>query len=541
MLNIDLKNLIAKCSPQTLKAIEGASGMCLSRTQYELTPEHVLLQLLDPPSPDLEIVLHKFEADPSRLLNPLIEHIESLRVGSTARPKLSTDLVEVLQNGWMISSVEMGQTQIRTGGYLLAYLAWGESKVGEPYVTVCRAIPAGELRKHLSQLLSASKESLGGRAPGETAAGLPVGQGEEALKLYCIDVTERARSGELDPIFGREEEIRRSIDILMRRKKNNPILVGEPGVGKTALVEGLALRIAEGHVPDFLKETRIISLDIGLLQAGAGVKGEFENRLKAVITAIKGSADPIISFIDEAHTLIGAGGPAGGSDAANLLKPALARGELRTVAATTWSEYKKYFEKDPALARRFELVRVDEPDEEKACGMLRGLREKYETSHNVTILDESIVASVQLSSRYLTGRFLPDKAEGLLDTAAARVKVSQSCKPAALQDLEATITGLEIEMAGRRRDAAYSGQEEGQTLVTMQETYEALKKERDELHQNWQTENDAVQEVARCREGEGSGNGELAAALAKLKEIQGNDPLVPLEVNQDVVAAVVAD
>jgi type VI secretion system protein VasG len=542
-MKIDSRKLLSRVNSHMLKALDAAAGMCLTRTHYEVTPEHILLKLVDPPAGDLRAILDYYAVDVGWLLDALTAHLEGLRTGNTGKPSVSSDIVEILQTAWMIGSVERGHLDIRTGTFLLGFLIYTDSEFGELYEGLREKIPVSDLRRDFDSITADSSENPTEARPlGEP--GVPSAQAEEALRLYTIDVTDRARKGELDPVFGREEEIRRMIDILMRRKKNNPILVGEPGVGKTALVEGLAVKIVDGRVPDFLAKTRIISVDMGLLQAGAGVKGEFENRLKAVIEGIKGSADPIISFIDEAHTLIGAGGQAGGSDAANLLKPALARGELRTIAATTWAEYKKYFEKDAALSRRFELVKVEEPSENLACVMLRGLREKYETTHRVNILDSAVVAAVRLSSRYLTGRHLPDKAEGLLDTAAARVKVGHSCEPARLQDIRERINNLNIELNARRRDAVQGGTDEDPEIHALTSQLEQLDQECEKIAHKWESEKQAIMEVERLRSAVGDAEKatpELSDALKKLEGVQATESLIPLEVDEDVVASVVAD
>jgi type VI secretion system protein VasG len=438
--------------------------------------------------------------------------------------------------------------------------------------------------------VAASRETIQARegAPGaRPAAGAAPGApgGETALGRFCIDFTARAKAGEIDPVFGRDREIRQMIDILARRRKNNPIVVGEAGVGKTAVVEGLALRIAQGDVPAILKDVSLMSLDLGLLQAGAGVKGEFENRLKSVISEVKSSSKPIIMFIDEAHNMIGAGGSAGGSDAANLLKPALARGELRTCAATTWSEYKKYFEKDPALARRFQVVKLDEPSVEDTIVMLRGLRYRYEESHGIQIPDDALVAASELSGRYISGRLLPDKAVDLIDTCAARVKIAISAKPDSLEDLDRQIKTLGRELEAYRHDLASKALPEDARVEELTGKIESLNQEREALSDRWLVEKDAVDKYFAARDrvmGKSDGNGskgtdapveestkdeaveakagddtgdgdepaaesagdskaELQAALENLEKVQGKEPLIPLEVTPEVVAKVVAD
>ena len=373
-----------------------------------------------------------------------------------------------------------------------------------------------------------------------------------------MDFTAKAKAGEIDPVFGRDPEIRQMVDILARRRKNNPIVVGEAGVGKTAVVEGLALRVVEEDVPELLRNVTILGLDMGLLQAGAGMKGEFENRLKSVIAEIKASAKPIILFIDEAHTLIGAGGAAGQSDAANLLKPALARGELRTVAATTWSEYKKYFEKDPALARRFQPVKLEEPSRETAVLILRGLKEKYEAAHGVIVRDDAIVAAAELSSRYITGRQLPDKAVDLLDTSAARVKVLLTAKPDVIEDHERSVQALTREQKAIERDRMHSLAVDEERLLEITGELQKLDEKLQALHQRWRNEQEmAVKLIAERKEllalkeqdsGTEEGGkqiaqmeGQLADTTRQLSDLQGDDPLIRIEVDPDVVAKVVSD
>jgi type VI secretion system protein VasG len=399
------------------------------------------------------------------------------------------------------------------------------------------------------------KGSIEQASPGEKPvreAGVP-GDGT-ALARFCVDFTGKAAKGEIDPVFGRDREIHQMIDILARRRKNNPICVGEAGVGKTAVVEGLALRVVEGDVPDILKGVTILGLDMGLLQAGAGVKGEFENRLKSVINEIKASPKPVILFIDEAHTLIGAGGAAGGSDAANLLKPALARGELRTVAATTWSEYKKYFERDAALARRFQLVKLDEPTVETTTLILRGLKSKYEEAHGVVVRDDAIVAASELSSRYISGRQLPDKAVDLLDTSAARVKILLTAKPDLIDDKERTVQALEREKKAIERDRLHGIEIDPNRPHELEEEIKGLNLELGQLRERWQKEQGLAQQVIRLRkelyELVSAGGSEekskelkdqIVTVSRELQEVQGNSPLVRIEVDPDIVAKVVSD
>jgi type VI secretion system protein VasG len=463
--------------------------------------------------------------------------------------------MELFQEAWLLASVDLDENRVRSGALLLAMLKRPAQFASGRYVDLLAVIGKDALQ---SQFWTVVKGSVEKAAPAEGPAreGGPSGD-RTALARFCVDFTAKASAGEIDPVFGRDREIRQMIDILARRRKNNPICVGEAGVGKTAVVEGLALRIVEGDVPELLRDVSIIGLDMGLLQAGAGMKGEFENRLKSVINEIKASPKPIILFIDEAHTLIGAGGAAGGSDAANLLKPALARGELRTVAATTWSEYKKYFEKDPALARRFQLVKLDEPSESTAVLILRGLKQKYEEAHGVVVRDDAIEAAAVLSSRYISGRQLPDKAVDLLDTSAARVKILLSAKPDVVEDKERGIQALEREKAALERDRLHGMEVDEDRLRAIASELQELKLKVDELKDRWLKEQELGNELIDLRKalyelkrGQESGAPEKEAAELKgkidglkkdLEALQGDAPLIRIEVDPDVVAKVVSD
>ncbi|HEY6004390.1 MAG TPA: AAA family ATPase, partial [Anaeromyxobacter sp.] len=449
------KSLVRKLTHTATRALEAAVGRAAGAEAHEITVEHLLVQLLEPDEGDVARLFHNWNVDRKKLAARVERELQRMKTGNPGRPVISENVFNWIEDAWLLASVELGASSLRTGHLLLQLLARPDRYTGDP-CSELEAFPLAEVKRDLDVVLAPSPESIEAAptaAPG-AGPGAPAAAGGEALARFCQNFTLRAREGKIDPIFGRHREIRQMVDILARRRKNNPIIVGEPGVGKTALVEGLARAIAEKDVPESLANVDLLGLDLGLLQAGAGVRGEFENRLKAVISEVKASPKPIILFIDEAHTLIGAGGSAGGSDAANLLKPALARGELRTIAATTWSEYKKYFEKDAALERRFQPVKLDEPGEGDAVLMLRGLRPLYEAAHGVTIRDDAVLAAVQLSSRYLSGRQLPDKAVDLLDTASARVKTALASKPEAVVALELEIAGLERELEATRRDVA---------------------------------------------------------------------------------------
>ncbi|HEY3245615.1 MAG TPA: type VI secretion system ATPase TssH [Phycisphaerae bacterium] len=489
----DLRSLIGRFDPACLQCFQGAASVCQSRTHFEITPEHLLLRLIDDATGDVAQIFNTFRVERTQIRRALQRILDELPSGHRGKPALSPKLMELFQsaNVWC---EELGLQQIRTGLLLLAFvLNPSHTRVGE-FTPELDRIDVDQLRDRFHEIVSTSTEAA---APGAAGGATPAEGG--ALAQFTIDLTVKAAAGEIDPVFGRDHEIRQMIDILARRRKNNPILVGEPGTGKTAIVEGLALRITQGDVPPMLKGVKLITLDLGLLQAGASVKGQFEERLKNVIKEIKSSETPIITFIDEAHTLIGAGGSAGGSDAANLLKPALARGELRTIAATTWAEYKKYFEKDAALERRFQVVRCEEPSVENAVVMLRGLKEKYEQHHKTIILDEAVSAAAQLSSRYISGRFLPDKAVDLLDTSAARVAVGLSTRPGALEDIDRQLSHLETAITAIQRDHATGISTNDGMLAEMEGARAGLLTRRGEVEQVWQSELAAIRRIHELR------------------------------------------
>jgi type VI secretion system protein VasG len=555
MITVDIKSLLGRLNGYCTRCLENAAGYCVSRTHYEVTVEHFLAKLLDEPQSDLPLIFRQFDLDPGKVQKAIEETVEEFRTGNAAKPVFSPLLMELFQEAWLLASVDLDENRVRSGALLLAMLKRPAQFASGRYVDLLAVIGKDALQ---SQFWTVVKGSVEKAAPAEGPAreGGPSGD-RTALARFCVDFTAKASAGEIDPVFGRDREIRQMIDILARRRKNNPICVGEAGVGKTAVVEGLALRIVEGDVPELLRDVSIIGLDMGLLQAGAGMKGEFENRLKSVINEIKASPKPIILFIDEAHTLIGAGGAAGGSDAANLLKPALARGELRTVAATTWSEYKKYFEKDPALARRFQLVKLDEPSESTAVLILRGLKQKYEEAHGVVVRDDAIEAAAVLSSRYISGRQLPDKAVDLLDTSAARVKILLSAKPDVVEDKERSIQALEREKAALERDRLHGMEVDEDRLRAIASELQELKLKVDELKDRWLKEQELGNELIDLRKalyelkrGQESGAPEKEAAELKgkidglkkdLEALQGDAPLIRIEVDPDVVAKVVSD
>ncbi|MBI3597296.1 MAG: type VI secretion system ATPase TssH [Nitrospirae bacterium] len=548
MVAVDMKSLLRRLNRFCTRSLEAAAGLCVSRSHYEVSIDHLLLKMVEDPAADIQIILRHFGVDPARLQKNLQGALEEFRSGNAGKPVFSPLLLEWVQESWLIGSIDLGLGEIRSG-VLLATLVINPDRYGmEDDFDLLKDISPEELKRKFFDIAAGSVEASAPGA-GEKAAARAAGD-ETALGRFTINFTGRARADEIDPVFGRDREIRQMIDILARRRKNNPIVVGEAGVGKTAVVEGMALKVVQGDVPDLLKGVEILGLDMGLLQAGAGVKGEFENRLKSVIDEVKSSPKPIILFIDEAHTLIGAGGAAGMSDAANLLKPALARGELRTIAATTWAEYKKYFEKDAALARRFQLVSLDEPSEEGAVVILRGLRDKYEASHKVNILDEAVVAASKMSSRYISGRQLPDKAVDLLDTAAARIKIGLTTRPDVLEDQTRRIQTLERELAAYRRDESHGAAVDQERIAEIEKQIRGEREEIARMETRWADEKKKADLVLEIREKldketeeqkRAQLKKEMEGAKAELQKVQGKDGLLKVEVDSEVIARVVSD
>ena len=462
-MGLNLKSLIGKLNDTARGALEGAAGLCLSRTHYDIEIEHVLMKLLDVQDCDATRIFRQFGIDTSKLSKELTRSLDKLKSGNARTPAISPSVLKMMTEAWTVGSIDFNAPHIRTGHLILAILTNDDlARIMRDVSKELQKIPAESLRKDFLSIVAMSRENEqttddAGATEGGDTPSLPraVGGGKTPnLDQYTVNLTENARQGKIDPVLGRDFEIRQVVDILTRRRQNNPILTGEAGVGKTAVVEGFALRIVNGDVPPVLQKVQVRTLDLALLQAGAGVKGEFENRLKGLIEEVKSSPIPIILFIDEAHTMIGAGGQAGQNDAANLLKPALARGELRTIAATTWSEYKKFFEKDAALARRFQVVKVEEPSEVQCMVMLRGIVSALEKHHGVRILDEGVAAAVRLSHRYLAGRQLPDKAVSILDTACARLALGQNSIPASLEEATRRIDDLAVQERVLSREAA---------------------------------------------------------------------------------------
>ncbi|HGI5911255.1 TPA: type VI secretion system ATPase TssH [Yersinia enterocolitica] len=550
-------HLLRRLNPYCAQALAGAATLCQTRAHAEITVEHWLLKLLEQGEGDITVIARRYEWDMDSLWQGLLAHLDTLPRTVQGKPQLSAALQQLIKSAWLDASLQEDADAVRST-HLLAALIATPSLLAADAAWPLLSLSATQLHRLLPLLDNQSDErpevqqaaaladspvNLTDEAPTSTSAsGQPQLNDalQAALDKFTLDVTAKARANQIDPIFGRDTEIRQMVDILSRRRKNNPILVGEPGVGKTALVEGLALRIAEGNVPDSLKTVSLRTLDLGLLQAGAGVKGEFEQRLKNVIEAVQQSPTPVLLFIDEAHTIIGAGNQAGGADAANLLKPALARGELRTIAATTWSEYKQYFERDAALERRFQMVKVDEPDDAKASLMLRGLKGRYAQHHGVHILDSAITAAVTLSRRFLTGRQLPDKAVDLLDTAGARVRMSIDTLPVALMEINAELAALAMEQQAIEQDLLLLPSIGSTRLSEIEQRRAELAVGQQQLEQQYEAEKrlttliiDARQDIANTAH--------LAELQAELSQIQGSAPLLSLDVDVRTVATVIAD
>lgn len=566
-MNINLKALIGKLDDTCRRTLEAAAGLCLSRTHYDVDIEHLLSKLLEVPNTDVHKILRHYGVDQSRFARDLTRVLDGLKTGNARTPTLAPRVPRLINEAWSLASIEHGANRVRSGHLLLALLCQDDlaRMIRETSPEVLK-INAEDLHKRMLDLVSGSVEDLEQLPTGGVEIqqpGLPVSTKTPALDQFTVDLTARAKQGQIDPVLGRDAEIRQVVDILTRRRQNNPILTGEAGVGKTAVVEGLALRIVAKDVPPPLQQVALRTLDLALLQAGAGVKGEFENRLKSVINEVKASPQPIIMFIDEAHTMIGAGGQAGQGDAANLLKPALARGELRTIAATTWAEYKKYFEKDPALTRRFQVVKVEEPTEASAINMMRGLAGTMEQHHKVRILDEAVEAAVKLSHRYISGRQLPDKSVSVLDTACARVALGQVANPPALEDCERRIAmiGREIDILEREEVTGGDHRERLEELIKEKATEEQRQAD---LKKQWEHEKRLVGQITTIRQRlEGPAGSkqakegkdapapltaqekeQLQADLAKfnkeLANLQGENPLLQPCVDAQAIAQVIS-
>jgi type VI secretion system protein VasG len=542
MPSIDLKLLVGRLNDVCRRALEASAGHTLSRTHYNVESEHWLLQLLDTQRSDVALALQHFGVAPGRLQAELNEALDRMATGNGRAPSLSPELVNAAKEAWLFASIVFNDARVRSGHLLWAMLA--DEAIGARLRGIApqlRQVDPEVLRRDFAELLADSVESAARSSdPAPKAAAVKGG----ALDRYTVDLTAQARAGEIDPILGRDGEIRQVIDILTRRRQNNPILTGEAGVGKTAVVEGLALRIAAGDVPAPLAHVSLRTLDLGLLQAGAGIKGEFENRLRSVIEECQASPHPVILFIDEAHMLIGAGNGAGQGDAANLLKPPLARGALRVVAATTWAEYKKYFEKDAALTRRFQVVKVEEPSEATAIDMVRGLLPTLEAHHGVRILDDALEASVRLSARYIPSRQLPDKAVSLIDTACARVAMSQAATPAAIEDRRRRIGLIEVTARILARESL-AGTDHKARQATLEAERAQIALELEALERRWSEEQGLVANLHALRDRVEAAadpaalQADLAETAAALRAVQGEQPLIFPVVDAQAVAEIV--
>jgi len=551
-MTVNLRALIGRLNDESRRALESAAGLCLSRTHYDVEIEHYLMKALDDTAGDVAVILKHYGIDRSRLASELTRSLDKLKTGNARNPSFSPTLVKTFTEAWTIGSLEFNATKVRTGHLVLALRSVDElARLTQGVSKELEKIPAEGLKKEFASIVAGSSEDIAAASASDSGGdpSVPkVGGKTPNLDQFTIDLTARAKAGKIDPVLGRDFEVRQVVDILTRRRQNNPILVGEAGVGKTAVVEGFARRIVEGDVPGPLKNVTLRTLDLALLQAGAGVKGEFENRLKGLIEEVKNSNTPIILFIDEAHTMIGAGGAAGQGDAANLLKPALARGELRTIAATTWAEYKKFFEKDPALSRRFQLVKIEEPSEDVCCVMLRGVVPALEKHHSVRILDDGLDAAVRLSHRYLPDRQLPDKAVSVLDTACARLALGQAATPPAVEDAKRTLDDLAVQERVLTREAAV-GADHSERLAAIAAERTETEAKLAALQARWEAERTLVTRVRELRETlEGNGGGDAAPAMRKdldalndeLSRTQGESPLVRVCVDASLVGEVIS-
>ncbi|MHA4866246.1 type VI secretion system ATPase TssH [Duganella sp. PWIR1] len=574
-MSINLKTLIAKLNDTSRAAATRAASLCVSLGQYEVDIEHLFLALLEQPKSDVAVIARQNDISITQLEADLRAEVGRFKNGNTRTPVFSPRLPKLFENAWLIASLDLqddAQAQIRSAHLLQALLTEPElAQLAARSSKLFARFDLEQIKHNLDKVSAGSEETPVLRsAPSNGEGADPVGELQAraasktpALDQFTTNLTQRARDGKVDPVIGRDLEIRQAIDILMRRRQNNPILTGEAGVGKTAVVEGLALRIAQNDVPDVLKGVEIHTLDMGLLQAGASVKGEFENRLKNVIDEVKKSPHAIILFIDEAHTMIGAGGQAGQNDAANLLKPALARGELRTIAATTWGEYKKYFEKDAALARRFQVVKVEEPSEELACAMLRGMAPLMEKHFGVRVYDEAITEAVRLSHRYIMGRQLPDKAISVLDTACAKVALGQNATPSLIENLARKMERIDAEAASLEREQGEGGASAAARLQELRESRAAADEQHKTLSARWEKEKALTAQIIAARSAAaapaavggadsagdapsvpgagGAGQArDIQAMVAELRELQGETPMVPVQVDGHVVAEIVA-
>lgn len=549
MAKLKRVEMFSKLNRAAYQAMESATVLCKTRGNPYVEPIHWINQILMAEGNDWRAAMVAFGVDEAKLSKDLVAAMDRLPRGASSITDFANSVEILVKEAWMITSLVFKEGAIRTGHLLLAMK--GHPELSRYLLDVSREfakVNGDLLQENFATLMKDSSETSVAVATGAPAATGQAGEllnpamgGKgEALSLYCVDMTEAAKNGKSDPIVGRDAEIRKLIDILMRRRQNNPIITGEAGVGKTAVVEGFAQRLAAGDVPACLKGTRLLSLDLGLLQAGASMKGEFENRLKGVIDEVKASETPIILFIDEAHTMIGAGGAAGQNDAANLLKPALARGQLRCIAATTWAEYTKYFEKDPALARRFQNIYVDEPDDEKAVQMLRGSAEKLEKHHGVIILDEALSSAVKQSRRYIPARLLPDKAVSVIDTACARVALTQNAEPAELEYTRRRLEALKLEKEILEREQA-AGSEHEDKLADLADDLAELEEKKAALEKKLADERKIAAEYLELRKAEKPDTEAVKAKLAELRAVQGETPMVLPVVDEQAVATIISE
>lgn len=556
MARPNIKSLVGKLNETCRKALESAAGLCLSQTHYEVDVEHFLIKMLEMPDTDLQKIFRHFEVNETRLTNDLTKALDGFKRGNARNPALSPNIPNMIQDAWLIASIDQQTSLVRSGYVLQALLNSDEmSRMLLADSAEFKKISAETLNQHLMEIVSGSHEDTEVASAAGAAAVSPSGipaKGTKALDQFTINLTDKARKGEIDPVLGRDFEIRQMVDILIRRRQNNPILTGEAGVGKTAVVEGFALKIAQNDVPPPLRDVDVRTLDLSLLQAGAGIKGEFENRLKSVIDEVKASPKPIILFIDEAHTLIGAGGAAGTGDAANMLKPALARGELRTIAATTWAEYKKYFEKDAALARRFQVVKVEEPDEEKAIFMMRAIAPFLEKHHKIMITDEALNESVRLSHRYIPARQLPDKSVSVLDTACARVAIGLTTIPSAIEEAQRRIGDIEREIRLLEKEALM-GTDRADRIAALGKEKEDIKVQVEDLNKKWQAELGLANKIIEIRQkmlevheknpqdpALAGMKDELEKLKTELREKQGDAAMVQIDVDGQTISEVIS-
>jgi type VI secretion system protein VasG len=547
MQSKDLKSLLLKLNNYLVRNLDTATGLGIKRGHYEITFDHVLLAIIEDGQGDVPLILKHYAVDTGDVVVKINKNLQEMDSGNSGKPKLSPLLTELLQDAWITSSVHHQETKIRSGALFEVFIA-SEQIISSKMMDLLSPVKQEELRTDFYKIVKGSAEDpavASEMISPEEAREIPA-EGT-VLDLYTSNLTALASEGKMDPILGRDEEIIQVIEVLCRRKKSNPILLGEPGVGKTALVEGLALKIAADEVPDILKNNQIYSLDMGALQAGTKMRGEFEKRLKAVITEVTNSPKPAILFIDEAHTLIGAGASAGGGDAANLLKPALARGSFRAIAATTYLEYNKYFAKDAALERRFQPIHVGEPEDEKAILMLRGIKNKYETYHGIHITDGALEGAVKLSRRYIAGRQLPDKAVDLLDTAATRVKMSLTSKPPKLELLISSLKSVDIAINSQQKDSDMDLTINKEALSELKEKKIKLEKDIKDQEEKWNKESELIRNLVELRKKKAAGNGkedpEIINGINKVKEelvkLQCDDPQVFAEVTTNTVAEVI--